>query len=116
MGFFSAWLMMILKKREQRTKDQREAFAIWMTGIRETLNRVGSDSIAPDNRDTALWENRLLLLSSRRTRDLIKKVNDSIPYYGTEDHEDWCKICHGDPNGEWQPFEKAMNELIEQLQ
>lgn len=123
-GVGAGWLLnelssLVRARREWRRRSRElllENYAEWMAGMEEVVAQYARQTSGETKREyrTPLCEKRLLLLErSERNRRLVRQVWDSIPSLGTADYQEFTMSAQADPDWDWPPFRRAMDELAD---
>lgn len=97
-------------RREGTDRLRLDAYAHWAAGMESVVQ--GRDAGA----DLLIHEKRLLLLEPRSSaRARINAVRESIPTPDTEDYREFDAERHSNPDFDWPPFRRSVDELFEHV-
>lgn len=107
-------------RREWRRKLNElriESYAEWAVGMEANLNRYASQASGGQAEfKTGLCEKRLQIIEHDPTaQSLIHEIHKSFPAFGSDDYEELVRLVNSDPDWEWPPFRKKMNELLDHV-
>jgi hypothetical protein len=115
-GVLIGWALNQRSSRRTRLSELKiENYAEWAAGMETSLaNYVAQKGVNPYR--TPLCEKRLLLIETDPIAlKLIQEVRDAIPGVQSDDFKDLMEDAQLDPEQEWPPFRKKMDQLFEHL-
>lgn len=110
----ASWALSHREWARRLSEVRLRAYSEWTAGMEDICREYASQTSQRSSKhDIDRCEKRLMLIEMDPVaRKLVGDVRRSLPQLDTAEYASFCDGFHSDPEWDWPPFRKKMNELI----